>query len=139
MPMTGQQFLEKLSEINAASEAYIQASPGWVQYWIYWMMAIIALSFILALFKKEARVIALASAYSMLLTPIINLATDGPTLLWGLAHILTWGPVVLWLASRRLRDVGVDSLYGKWLITATLTMAVSLVFDFYDVYRFLSS
>lgn len=139
MALNSQQFLEKLELINLAGEQFIAASPQWVQYWVYWMMAIILSSFVLAIWKKEARVIALASVYSVVLSLLINMATDGPTQLWGLAHILPWTPVVIWLAFYRFKHIIFSTWYGRWVLAAFTTMTISLVFDFYDVYRYFTS
>lgn len=128
------QLKAALMNASDAAQAYIQAGPEWVQIWIYVMTAVLAPSFIIAMFKREARWVAFGLVQTVIFTPFF-IAVAGTTKAWGFTHIFAWTVpclICLWALPR----VGVSSWYGKWLFAATAVMLVSLGFDFYDVYTF---
>ncbi len=132
--MDSAQFIQLLQDNKVEVDAYVAALPAWVQYWMHFMSVVFVPSFLFAIKYHEARVIAVALAYSMVMTKFILLLT-GPTLLWGLAHILFWLPALIYVLTR-YKQVEWKTVYGAWLGLACFTLAVSLIFDFRDVYLY---
>ncbi len=125
----------RLQEASQASEAYIQASPMWVQIWILIMTLTLVPALVFAFRKTEARWIAMGLVQTIVFTPFL-IAAAGTSKVWGLTHILFWtGPMIV-SAAAVLRG-GLTLWYGRWLAAAAAVMAVSLVFDVFDVARFL--
>jgi hypothetical protein len=123
---------EMTSAINAAT------SPA-VQMWMNWMLAIFALSIIFVWKYKGARWVLLAFLLSMPVGYFIFQATQDPWLL-GIPHILLWLPLAIYLIAVELKrpEVRLPSIYGVWLMILLGTIAISLVFDFRDVFQVLS-
>ncbi len=128
------ELMAKLQEANAASQAYIAASPPWVQVWVLIMTVVLVPSFIFAFKKTEARWIAVSLLQIVVFTPML-IATAGASKFWGTTHLLFWtAPMMVGFAAI-LRD-GLSSWYLRWLGLASTVMAISLVFDAVDVISF---
>jgi len=133
--LTKSELFAKLNEANQISQAYIDASPQWVQVWILIMTLSLLPAFIFAFRKSEARWIVMGLLQTVVFTPML-IATAGASKFWGITHLLFWtGPMVV-SASAVLRQ-GFSSLYYRWLALAAAVMAASLVFDAVDVAKFL--
>lgn len=135
--LTYDQLMERLAAASESAQAYIDAGPQWVQIWILVMTVVLAPSLLIAIFKREARWVAFGLVQTMIFTPIF-IAVAGTSKAWGFTHIFAWTvPCIICILA--LPRVGTGSLYGKWLFAATLVMVVSLGFDFYDVYTFMTA
>lgn len=129
------ELLTRLQEANQAADAYIAATPQWVQLWILFMTLALLPAFLFAFRRSEARWIVMGLLQVIVFTPFL-IATAGPSKLWGLTHILFWtGPLVVSVAAL-LRE-GLGGWYYKWLALAAGAMAISLLFDAWDVTQFL--
>lgn len=132
--MTFLELRDVLWKADQTARGYIESSPQWVQYWILWMTAVLAPSFVIALFKREARWIALAVFYSTVAAPWV-IALAGPSKLWGITHLMFW-PMALAVIIPKLAREPVQGWYNRYLAVVAVTMLVSLVFDAWDVYQF---
>ncbi len=133
--LTKAELFTRLQEASQASEAYIQASPLWVQIWILIMTLTLVPAFIFAFRRTEARWIAMGLVQTIVFTPFL-IATAGTSRVWGLTHILFWTGPMISSANGVLRG-GAAGWYRRWLALAAAVMAISLVFDVLDVARFL--
>lgn len=132
--MNAHDFFQLLQDNKLLVDAYVQALPSWVQYWMQFMGLVFLPGLYFSFKYKEARVIIAALIYSLILTKFILLAT-GPSLLWGLSHILFWLPACIYVGFS-YKNIIWKTPYGIWLSAATGTMIISLVFDFHDVILF---
>ncbi len=117
----------------------LQSGPIWVIFWLGFMAIVFLLSLPFAFQRKEAMWIAIST---LLLAPLIMVGLYhkfGFTRILGLGHILGWAPA-LFFALRHKRDwQNCARLGDKYIMLALGTMAVSLLFDITDVFRFLAS
>ncbi|MFN4354746.1 hypothetical protein [Parvibaculum sp.] len=128
-------FMEALAEASAAQDAYIAALPAWVQYWMYWMLAVLGLgSLVFSFFRSEARWLLLGFVLSGVAAMGLGM-TIGWNKLWGVTHLVFWTPVAL-LFIRRWSRIDKRSVYGVWFVLALATMIVSLVFDAKDAVEY---
>lgn len=131
------ELLTRLQEASQVSQDYIAASPQWVQIWVLVMTVVLLPSFLFAFKRTEARWIAMSLLQIAVFTPML-IFTAGASKFWGITHLLFWtGPMLLGF-SAVLRD-GLTSWYLRWLALASTVMAISLVFDVVDVYKFFSA
>lgn len=135
-PSNVDQFMQQMQAASEASNAYISASPLWVQIWIGIMMAVLLPSFILAFKKSEARHVAWSLVLLGIWTPIL-IHAFGASRLWGITHLSFWTPVFVIALVAVIRN-GLEGWYQKWLAAVVAVIGVSLVFDIYDVLRFFS-
>ena len=129
-------FLDAFIAAQAAQDAYVAALPIWVQYWMYWMMAVLFVApLIFAVWRAEARWLVLALVATIVSTMALGMAV-GWNKLWGVTHLVFWTPVVL-LFIRRWGRIDKKSVYGIWFVAALATMIVSLAFDAKDLVEYL--
>lgn len=133
-PMSFLELRDVLWKADQTAQNYIMNSPQWVQYWVLWMTAVLVPSFGLAFVKREARWIALAVFYSTAVTPWL-IALAGPSQLWGITHLMFW-PMALAVVLPKLFREPIQGWYNRYLAVVAATMIVSLVFDAWDVYRY---
>ena len=123
---------EMTAAINAAT------SPA-VQMWMNWMLGIFAISIIFVWKYKGARWVLLAFLLSMPAAYFLFQATKDPWLL-GVIHFVLWLPLGVHLSVVEFKrpEVRLASIYGVWLVLLLATIAISLVFDFRDVFQVLT-
>lgn len=117
----------------------IALQPGWLQYWLVWLMiGSIALPVAL-LFWRTTRIAGVAA----LLTGIAGelgifwlFDRMGYVKLLGLPHIILWTPLAIYLVLLLRRD---DlPTWPRWITMAVLaTVVISLAFDYLDALRYL--
>ena len=130
------EFLDAFIAAQAAQDAYVAALPQWVQYWMFWMLAVLGSgSLVFSFFGSEARWLLLAFFLSIVAAMGLGM-TIGWNKLWGVTHLVFWTPVVV-LFIRRRGQIDKKSVYGVWFVAALATMIVSLVFDAKDVVEYL--
>lgn len=135
--MNADQLIEALKAANAVGDAYIAASPQWVQIWVMVMGLTMMSSFLLAPFKREARWVALSMVYTIL-GSVVLIALAGPSQLWGVVHLVFW-PIPLAVIIPKLIREPIQGWYNRYLAAILLVMTVSLAFDAWDVYRFFTA
>ena len=112
----------------------IAEGPQWV-YW--WTRVIDASNWLLLLFvwqDKRARWAFLA----WLLNAVMILSLYelyGYVRILGLSHIIAWTPLLIYLLKQR-KAFTQENWAGRYLYWFMLVISVSLVFDYYDVYRY---
>lgn len=113
--------------------------PQWVQYWVTFMSAVLVGSVIVFLFSKATR----RDALIVVLLNIPNFVLMqwlygelGYVRLLGLPHVLFWTPLAIYLFLR-LRNPAIVTPFRQVMWLLLITIAVSLVFDYADVVRYL--
>ena len=114
---------------------------GWspaLTWWIRWMIAIGLSSAIFAFTHTGARWVLAAFVFNHAVaigTSMSGLVpmSDG---LINVTHVVFWTPAVVVLV-RGLGTLNRRSVYGVWHVLALATMAISLVFDYRDAFRYL--
>lgn len=115
--------------------ARIAEGPAWV-YW--WTRVIDASNWLLVPFAfvdRRAR-IALGAWLFNIVVMLSLYNIFGYVRLLGLAHILAWTPLLIYLWPRR-RPFFEENWAGRYLYWFMAVIAVSLVFDYIDLVRFL--
>lgn len=109
------------------------AAPLWVQIWGAWLV-VVNTAAVVFLKQREGRIVlavwALNGATMMLMAQF-----HGYTRLLGLVHVVWWTPLLLLLLRSR-KEFSVADRYGRWLYVLMVTIAISLVFDYVDVVRY---
>lgn len=114
--------------------------PMWIQRWLIWMQFILIICPILFIKFREARAIVIAQLLNFALGAIVVVLQDYQvTKLFGLGHIF-WAVAFVYILQRwkkgnvQLSGIGFYAMaYRVWLPVAMLTLAISLVFDSYDL------
>ena len=122
-----------------AFDADIQQLPQWVQYWVNFLGAVIVMSTLAFLVKKETRLLGLAMIVSMILvipSMIWLHGQMGMVRLLGLVHVVFWTPLVIYM-WKVLRTAELGRLYTAIVWITLITLCISLAFDFADVARWL--
>ena len=131
------------TEIPATLGEAIATEPAWL---LAWLMVLVAANLGALLFavgrdqgawivRKEA----IAIVISFILAGIIMewmYSVFGYVRLLGLAHIVAWGPAYAYVLIRR-KQIGLQSLYGKYLHFYLVIAGTSLIIDAIDVLRYL--
>lgn len=121
------------------NEAMFTLASGWQTVWLYWMSFAIIVTPLVLVFSKATR----RDAAIVLLTNIAMLVgmswvydQMGYVRLLGLVHVILWTPLLVYLFLRaKDGDMPLLCRLVIWMFAATL--AVSLVFDYTDVARYL--
>ena len=121
------------------NEAMFTLATGWMTVWLYWMAFAIVITPLVLVFSKATRLDALI----VLLTNIAMLVgmgwiyeQIGYVRLMGIIHVILWTPLFVYLFLRAKNgEMPQICRLIIWMFTATL--AVSLVFDYTDVARWL--
>ncbi len=116
---------------------HLNTGPQWVKYWVLFMAGVFTLSLLFISKRKDIRWISLST---LVLAPVIMAALYahfGFERILGLGHILGWAPG-LYYVWRHKNDWNIkETLAGKYLLLAVITMLISLVFDISDLLRFI--
>ncbi len=113
--------------------------PLWVQYWINFIVAVPVLSVVVFGLGKTTRLDALVT---FILTALAFASTlllyrwFGMVRLLGLGHVIFWTPLVIYL-MRRLRTNPPPKVFAVVMTILLLTIIAALIFDYYDVLRWL--
>ncbi len=114
--------------------AHLLAQPLWVVVWVSWLGTMNAAS-IFFLRHREARWVLAAFASAAIFVHVL-FAVNGFNRLLGLAHLVFWTPLLVYLWNA-LGRIAATSGYGVWLRLLFASNAISLLFDFTDVVRYL--
>ncbi len=121
------------------NEAMFTLASGWQTVWLYWMSFAIIVTPLVLVFSKATR----RDALIVLLTNIAMLVgmgwvyeQMGYVRLMGIVHVILWTPLLVYLFLRAKKgEMPLLCRLFIWMFVATL--AVSLVFDYTDVARYL--
>ncbi len=121
------------------NEAMFTLATGWMTAWLYWMAFAIAITPLVLVFSKRTRLDALI-VFLTNLAMFIGMGwiyeVMGYVRLMGIVHVILWTPLFIYLFLRAKNgEMPLACRLVMWMFAATL--AVSLVFDYTDVARWL--
>lgn len=112
------------------------AQPAWLQIWVLWLIVVNSAA-IFFLRRKPARVVLVAWLVNALLMTVLA-ELNGYNRLLGLSHVVVWTPLLVYLYRRyRQGEIGVSSIFDRWLKVLFVTDLLSLFVDYADVVRYL--
>ena len=121
------------------NEAMFTLASGWQTVWLYWMSFAIIVTPLVLVFSKATRrdaVIVLLTNIAMLVGMGWVYEQMGYVRLMGIVHVILWTPLFVYLFLRAKNgEMPLLCRLVIWMFVATL--AVSLVFDYTDVARYL--
>jgi hypothetical protein len=121
------------------NEAMFTLASGWQTVWLYWMSFAIIVTPLVLVFSKATRldaVIVLLTNIAMLVGMSWVYEQMGYVRLLGIVHVILWTPLFIYLFLRAKNgEMPLLCRLVIWMFVATL--AVSLVFDYTDVVRYL--
>ncbi|MGI9293622.1 MAG: hypothetical protein ACR2PS_06530 [Pseudomonadales bacterium] len=121
------------------NEAMFTLASGWQVVWLYWMSFAIIVTPLVLVFSKATRldaVIVLLTNIAMLVGMGWVYEQMGYVRLLGIVHVILWTPLFIYLFLRAKNgEMPLLCRLVIWMFAATL--AVSLVFDYTDVARYL--
>jgi len=121
------------------NEAMFTLASGWQTVWLYWMSFAIIVTPLVLIFSKSTRldaVIVLLTNIAMLVGMGWIYEQIGYVRLMGIVHVILWTPLFIYLFLRAKNgEMPLLCRLVMWMFAATL--AVSLVFDYTDVVRYL--
>jgi len=121
------------------NEAMFTLASGWQTVWLYWMSFAIIVTPLVLVFSKATRrdaVIVLLTNIAMLVGMDWVYEQMGYVRLLGIVHVILWTPLFVYLFLRAKNgEMPLLCRLVIWMFVATL--AVSLVFDYTDVARYL--
>ena len=125
----------------AASRAFSSGINSLNWYWKIWICLMILLNGILPLLflPKITSIIVLSASLSGFVIGLVLTHAIGYSPILGLMHF-PWIPMVCFLVYRALEpDFALDSFHNYWLISSLVISTISLIIDFSDVYKFITS
>jgi len=121
------------------NEAMFTLASGLQTVWLYWMSFAIIVTPLVLVFSKATRrdaVIVLLTNIAMLVGMGWIYEQMGYVRLMGIVHVILWTPLFVYLFLRAKNgEMPLLCRLAIWMFVATL--AVSLVFDYTDVARYL--
>jgi len=121
------------------NEAMFTLASGWQTVWLYWMSFAITVTPLVLVFSKATRrdaVIVFLTNIAMLVGMGWVYEQMGYVRLLGIVHVILWTPLFVYLFLRAKNgEMPLLCRLVIWMFVATL--AVSLVFDYTDVARYL--
>ena len=121
------------------NEAMFMLASGPQTVWLYWMSFVIIVTPLVLVFSKATRldaVIVLLTHIAMLVGMSWVYDQMGYVRLLGIVHVILWTPLFIYLFFRAKN--GEMPLLCRSVIWMTVaTLAISLVFDYTDVARYL--
>ncbi len=128
--------MDTFNEMNAQ----IAQFPQWLQWWLTWMQTLLILLPVVFITRREAQVLVAAQVLNFSLGFYVYTAQGNMiTKLFGLGHVF-WAFAFAYFIHRIF--TGKSETEGRpyfraWLYTATVTLAISLVFDTYDFVQYM--
>ena len=121
------------------NEAMFTLASGWMIAWLYWMSFAIIVTPLVLIFSKATRldaVIVFLTNLAMFVGMAWIYEQMGYVRLMGIVHVILWTPLFIYLVLRAKNgEMPLLCRLVIWMFVATL--AVSLVFDYTDVARYL--
>jgi len=118
----------------------VNTMPDAIRLWVLWLtIAMIVTPLILLIFRQTRRdgVVVALSSVAVIVSMQALYAQVGFVRLLGLPHVLIWTPLAIYLALRLWRAPlprAAQAVIGVFLAS----IAVSLVFDYIDVVRYIA-
>ena len=124
------------NELNAQ----IAQFPQWLQWWLTWMQTLLILLPFFFIKRREAQVLIAAQVLNFALGFYIYTAQGNMiTKLFGLGHVF-WAFAFAYFVYRIFTSKAETDgrpYFRAWLYAATVTLAISLVFDTYDLIQYI--
>ncbi len=121
------------------NEAMFTLANGPQTVWLYWMSFAIAITPLVLIFSKATRldaVIVFLTNFAMFVGMAWIYEQMGYVRMMGIVHVILWTPLFIYLFLRAKNgEMPLLCRLVMWMFAATL--AVSLVFDYTDVVRYL--
>ena len=121
------------------NEAMFTLANGPQTVWLYWMSFAITITPLVLIFSKATRldaVIVFLTNLAMFVGMAWIYEQMGYVRMMGIVHVILWTPLFIYLVKRaKSGDMPMPCRLVMWMFAATL--AVSLVFDYTDVARYL--
>jgi len=121
------------------NEAMFTLASGWMIVWLYWMSFAIIVTPTVLIFSKATRldaVIVFLTNLAMFVGMAWIYEQMGYVRMMGIVHVILWTPLFIYLFLRAKKgEMPLLCRLAIWMFVATL--AVSLVFDYTDVARYL--
>jgi len=121
------------------NEAMFTLASGWMVVWLYWMSFAIIVTPTVLVFSKATRldaVIVFLTNLAMFVGMAWIYEQMGYVRMMGIVHVILWTPLFIYLFLRAKKgEMPLLCRLAIWMFVATL--AVSLVFDYTDVARYL--
>ena len=121
------------------NEAMFSLASGWMIVWLYWMSFAITVTPLVLIFSKATRldaVIVFLTNLAMFVGMAWIYEQMGYVRMMGIVHVILWTPLFIYLFLRAKKgEMPLLCRLAIWMFVATL--AVSLVFDYTDVARYL--
>ncbi|AWZ02103.1 hypothetical protein RHODOSMS8_02587 [Rhodobiaceae bacterium] len=128
--------MDMFNEMNAQ----IAQFPQWLQWWLTWMQTLLILLPFFFIKRREAQVLIAAQVLNFALGFYIYTAQGNMiTKLFGLGHVF-WAFAFAYFVYRIFTSKAETDgrpYFRAWLYTATVTLAISLVFDTYDLIQYI--
>ena len=124
-------------EAFQAFDADVQKLPDWVQIWMDIIGFSLLISIVTLLVGSSTRKLGLTVLATIVATVVVMVfmhAQMGMVRLLGIAHIIFWTPLVFILLKRWRTDPP-PGLYGWAILLLIVICSAALVFDYYDVAR----
>ncbi len=126
-------------EAFQAFDADVQKLPQWVQIWMDIIAIVLVITTVTLLVGKLTRPLGLyvlGTAVATLIIMISMHAQMGMVRLLGVVHIVFWTPMIIYI-WRRLRNDPPGKIHSAAMAILMIVCFVALVFDYYDVARYL--
>jgi len=127
--------MDIFNEMNAQ----IAQFPIWLQWWLTWMQTLLILLPFLFIKRPEAQALIAAQVLNFALGFYVYVAQGYMiTKLFGLGHIF-WAVAFVYIVHRIFTGKAETEgrpYFRTWLYVASLTLAISLVFDTYDLIQY---
>lgn len=111
----------------------ILQQPLAIRLWIFFMIATNLCSLFFLQHGVAKWVVALNFCNLILMSYLYRHFAYSPIL--GLSHVVCWTPIVVIVWSE-IKFNSYDSMYGVWLRVLIVTNSLSLMVDYFDVFRF---
>lgn len=119
--------------------AQIAQFPTWLQYWLTWMQTMLILMPFVFIKRREAQTLIAAQVLNFALGFYVYAAQGYMiTKLFGLGHIfwaVTFAYIIHRIATGKAETQG-RPYFRAWLYAASVTLAISLMFDTYDLIQY---
>ena|SRR5690242_14177896 len=137
--MSWHEFIEARRAFQASAQTYVASLPVWVNVWRGWMFALFTSSVLFVPWYVEARWILLTTFASVMALDLLGTFMGGMSRFLSIALVVFWTPLIFYVFGR-VRDEAANARRGRvfriWLRVALATLAVSVMFDIYNVAHF---
>ncbi|MEZ5501850.1 MAG: hypothetical protein R3E50_04030 [Halioglobus sp.] len=117
-------------------EAFSAQKPA-LQIWVIWMFGINFCS-IFFLRQREARWVLAAMLVNLLwMGALMQVYGRGHHM--SLPHVIIWTPLLFYLARRYRAIAGRRTVYAAWTGLVVITIAISLVMDYHNLWNWLAA